>query len=77
MVCAYLDRFPTETAAATDGAGLPRFIGREFRDFPGCGQLERGFAPVRCDACRFERLVRFRARPGRCVLIFETPSMFS
>jgi hypothetical protein len=26
-----------ETAAATDGAGLPRFIERELRDFLGCG----------------------------------------
>jgi hypothetical protein len=45
--------------AATDGVGLPRFIEREFRDFLGCGALGRGFARVRCDACRFERLVPF------------------
>ena len=57
VVRTHLDRFLTETAAATDGAGLPRFIAREFRDFLGCGQLDRGFARVRCDACRFERLV--------------------
>lgn len=43
IVRAPLDRFLAETAAATDGAGLPRFIAREFRDFLGCGQLERGF----------------------------------
>jgi len=35
-------------------------------DFLGCGQLERGFAPVRCDACRFERLVAFSGK-GRTV----------
>ena len=62
VVRTHLDRFLTETAAATDGAGLPRFIAREFRDFLGCGQLERGFARVRCDACRFERLVPFSCK---------------
>jgi len=36
-----------------------RFIEREFRDFLGCGALGWGFARVRCDACRFERLVPF------------------
>jgi ribosomal protein S27E len=62
VVRTHLERFLAETAAATDGAGLPRFIEREFRDFLGCGQLERGFARVRCDACRFERLVPFSCK---------------
>jgi len=62
VVRAHIDRFLSETAAATDGTGLPRFIEREFRDFLGCGQLERGFARVRCDACRFERLVPFSCK---------------
>src|SRR5438093_11942715 len=48
-----------ETAAASDGAGVPRFIECEFRDFLGCGILARGFAHVRCDACQFERLLPF------------------
>jgi ribosomal protein S27E len=60
-VRAHLDRFLRETAA-TDGVGLPRFVEREFRDFLGCGQLERGFVRVRCDACRFERLVPFSCK---------------
>jgi ribosomal protein S27E len=62
VVRTHLDRFLAETGPATDGAGLPRFIAREFRDFLGCGQLERGFARVRCDTCRFERLVPFSCK---------------
>jgi Transposase zinc-binding domain len=61
VVRTYLDRFLTEMAAATD-AGLSRFIEREFRDFLGCGHLDPGFALVRCDACRFERLVPFSCK---------------
>src|SRR5262249_2944985 len=62
VVRANLDRFLAETAAATDGVGLPRFIERELRDFLGCGQLEQGFARVRCDTCRFERLLPFSCK---------------
>ena len=62
VVRTHLDRFLAETAAASDGAGVPRFIEREFRDFLGCGVLARGFARVRCDACRFERLVPFSCK---------------
>ena len=62
VVRAHLDCFLAETAAATDGTGLPRFIERELRDFLGCGQLERGFARVRCDTCRFERLLPFSCK---------------
>jgi ribosomal protein S27E len=60
VVRTHLGRFLAETAA--DGAGLPRFVERELRDFLGCGRLERGFARVRCDACRFERLVPFSCK---------------
>ena len=62
VVRTHLERFLAETAAATDGAGVPRFIEREFRDFLGCGALGRGFARVRCDTCRFERLVPFSCK---------------
>ena len=62
VVRTHLERFLAETAAATEGVGVPRFIEREFRDFLGCGALDRGFARVRCDACRFERLVPFSCK---------------
>ncbi|HZU40573.1 MAG TPA: transposase [Solirubrobacteraceae bacterium] len=62
VVRTHLDRFLGETAAATDGVGVPGFIEREFRDFLGCGALGRGFARVRCDDCAFERLVPFSCK---------------
>lgn len=39
VVRTHLDRFLAATAAATHGAGVPRFIEREFRSFLGCGVL--------------------------------------
>jgi hypothetical protein len=62
VVRAHLERFLDETAAATDGAGVPRFIEREFRDFLGCGDLRRGFCRVRCAECAFERLIPFSCK---------------
>ena len=62
VVRTHLDRFLAATATATDGAGVPRFVERELRSFLGCGVLERGFARVRCDTCRFERLVPFSCK---------------
>jgi hypothetical protein len=62
VVRTHLARFLDETSAATDGAGVPRFIEREFRDFLGCGDLRRGFCRVRCDDCAFERLVPFSCK---------------
>ena len=59
VVRTHLDRFLEETAAPTDGAGVPGFVAREFRAFLGCGDIRRGFARVRCDGCAFERLVPF------------------
>ncbi|MFN8543379.1 MAG: transposase [Candidatus Binatia bacterium] len=62
VVEVHLARFLDEAAAATDGAGVPRFIEREFRDFLGCGDLRRGFCRVRCGDCAFERLIPFSCK---------------
>ena len=44
VVRTHLERFLAETAAATDGVGVPRFTERELRDLLGCGALGWGFA---------------------------------
>jgi hypothetical protein len=60
VVQAYLERFLDETA--TDGAGVPCFIEREFRDILGCDDFRRGFCRMRCADCAFERLIPFSCR---------------
>ncbi len=62
----YLDAF-LRAADRADGAGLPKFIAREFREFLTCGVLAHGFARVRCADCAFERLLPFSCgRRGFC-----------
>jgi len=55
----HLDDFLRTAADRADGAGLPEFIAREFREFLTCGVLAHGFARVRCGRCALERLVPF------------------
>jgi ammonia channel protein AmtB len=62
----HLEAFLRETAVRTDGAGLPDFVEREFREFLTCGVLARGFARVRCGDCAFERLVAFSKVDDPC-----------
>lgn len=59
VVREHLDDFLRATA---DGAGLPEFITREFREFLTCGVLAHGFARVRCERCAFEHLVPFSCK---------------
>ena len=66
VVREHLDAFLAAAAARTDGAGVPPFIEREFREFLGCGVYSRGFARVRCDDCAFERLVPFSCKGRFC-----------
>jgi putative transposase/transposase-like zinc-binding protein len=58
----HLDEFLRAAADRADGAGLPEFIAREFREFLTCGVLAHGFARVRCGRCALERLVPFSCK---------------
>jgi len=62
VVKLHLETFLQEAARGRDGAGLPRFIEKEFRGFLTCGALGRGFARFRCGACKLERLVPFSCK---------------
>jgi Transposase zinc-binding domain/Putative transposase len=58
----HLDDFLRAAADRGDGAGLPAFIAREFRQFLTCGVLAHGFSRVRCARCAFEHLVPFSCK---------------
>ncbi len=62
VVREHLESFLAEARARGDGDGLPRFVERELRDFLWCGQLARGFARFRCEACKHEVLVAFSCK---------------
>jgi Putative transposase/Transposase zinc-binding domain len=62
LVRDHLDTFLRDAAERTDGAGVPRFVEKEFREFLTCGVLARGFARVRCGDCAYERLVPFSCK---------------
>ncbi len=57
VVAIHLEAFLEAVAAAGDGAGLPEFVEREFREFLTCGVFERGVAGFRCEGCAREHLV--------------------
>jgi Transposase zinc-binding domain/Putative transposase len=58
----HLDEFLRAAADGADGAGLPEFIAREFREFLTCGVLAHDFARVRCERCAFEHLLPFSCK---------------
>jgi hypothetical protein len=62
----HVDDFLHAAADRADGAGLPEFIAREFREFLTCGVLAHGFARVRCEHCALERFVPFALDVLRC-----------
>ena len=50
-----------------EGVSLPHFVKEEFDAYLKCGRLEYGFLRVKCDACRYEKLVAFSCkRRGFC-----------
>ena len=59
VVAEHLEAFLRAAAEAGDGAGLPQFVEREFREFLTCGVFEGGVARFRCEGCAREHLVPF------------------
>ena len=68
VIAEHLEAFLRAVAEAGDGAGLPQFIEREFREFLTCGVFEHGVARFRCEGCaRARTWCRFRVKGGRGV----------
>ncbi len=61
-VAEHLEAFLGAVAEAGDGAGLPQFVEREFREFLTCGVFEHGAARFRCEGCAREHLVPFSCK---------------
>ena len=57
LVAEHLEAFLGAVAEAGEGAGLPQFVEREFREFLTCGVFEGGVARFRCEGCAREHLV--------------------
>jgi hypothetical protein len=54
-------------AQATEGNGLPRRIRQEVQRYLACGDVRRGFAQAKCDACQQSTLVAFSCKQrGLC-----------
>jgi hypothetical protein len=51
VIALHLEAFLGAAAEAGDGAGLPQFVEREFREFLTCGVVEHGVARFRCEGC--------------------------
>jgi hypothetical protein len=62
VVAEHLEAFLGAAAEAGDGAGLPQFVEREFREFLTCGVVEHGVARFRCESCAREHLVPFSCK---------------
>ncbi len=62
MIDEHLDAFLETARRQADGAPMPDFVEREFRDFLTCGVLAHGFARLRCTDCALERLVPFSCK---------------
>ena len=62
VVAEHLEAFLGAVAEAGDGAGLPQFVEREFREFLLCGVYEAGVARFQCDGCAREHLVPFSCK---------------
>src|SRR2546422_294448 len=62
VIAEHLEAFLGAAAEAGDGAGLPQFVEREFREFLLCGVYEAGVARFQCEGCAREHLVPFSCK---------------
>src|SRR5256712_6021558 len=62
VIALHLEAFVRAVAEAGDGAGLPQFVEREFREFLLCGVFEAGAARFQCEGCTREHLVPFSCK---------------
>jgi len=62
VIAEHLEAFLRAVAEAGNGAGLPQFVEREFREFLTCGVFEHGVARFRCEGCAREHLVPFSCK---------------
>jgi len=62
VIALHLEAFLGAVAEAGDGAGLPQFVEREFREFLLCGVFEAGVARFQCEGCAREHLVPFSCK---------------
>jgi hypothetical protein len=62
VIAEHLEAFLRAAAEAGDGAGLPQFVEREFREFLTCGVSEHGVVRFRCEGCAREHLLPFSCK---------------
>src|SRR5713226_7603589 len=62
VIAEHLEAFLRAVVEAGDGAGLPQFVEREFREFLTCGVFEHGVARFRCEGSAREHLVPFSCK---------------
>ena len=67
VVALHLEAFLGAVAEAGDGAGLPQFVEREFREFLTCGVLEHGVARFHARVARASTWCRSPAKGARGV----------
>ena len=63
LVEAHSPRFLERLEA--EGVPLPCFVKDEFEAYPKRGCLEHGYLHIKCDACRYEKLVAFSGKRRR------------
>jgi hypothetical protein len=62
VVRTHLEAFLRAVAERAEGAGVPRFVEDEFREFLTCGVLAHGCARLRCEGCGLDRLLPFSCK---------------